>query len=67
MTIQIRSGTPIGNEPLCQTCSYGHIQRGFRESEEITHCYYDNVVRAVPFRVREGDDASAVYVVMPTR
>ena len=48
----VRNGTPVGNDSLCSTCRYAHIQRGYAASEERAFCRYGDY-RPVPFRVRE--------------
>ncbi len=54
--IKIRGATPRSGEPLCYTCSHGHVQRGFNQSEELIHCSYGSPIRPVLFRVRECSD-----------
>jgi hypothetical protein len=56
-TIKIIKGTLPEGEPLCRTCRFAHIQRGFRESEEVIYCDYSlNALRKVPFKVAECTD-----------
>jgi len=55
MQFTIRNGTPQGNEPLCKTCVWVHMQTGFRESEELMHCSYDRL-RLIPFPVKTCTD-----------
>ncbi len=56
-TIKIRGAVPRGGEPLCRTCRFAHIQRGFRESEEVIFCdYSSSALRRVPFKVAECTD-----------
>ncbi len=55
MSFSIRNGTPVSSEPLCRSCKWVHMQRGFRDSEEIVFCNYDGM-RKIPFPVRECSD-----------
>jgi hypothetical protein len=48
MSVNIKNGTPPYGESLCQTCLHAHIERGYRESEELILCqatYPDHRVR----------------------
>lgn len=53
LTIRVKDGTPTGSTSLCYSCTWGHVMRGFRESQEIVYCtrFYPDV--RVPFPVRE--------------
>jgi hypothetical protein len=53
MPAHVKNGTPLHGAPLCETCVYAHIARGFRESEELVLCARHEPVHRVPFRVRE--------------
>ena len=53
VTIKVRGGTPQGSETLCQTCSYGHLIKGFRVTEEEVFCRYFYLEREIRFRVSE--------------
>ena len=55
MSFTIKNGTPVTSDPLCHSCKWVHMQRGFRESEELVFCNY-NDIRVVPFPVRECSD-----------
>ena len=55
MSFTVKRGTPIHSGPLCHTCNWVHMQRGFRESEEIVFCNLGDL-RPVPFPVRECSD-----------
>jgi hypothetical protein len=50
--MNVKNGTPIGSMSRCETCAHSHILQRFRESEEVTFCYYATLM-AVPFKVRE--------------
>jgi hypothetical protein len=53
----VKNGTPIGSQSRCGTCEHSHILRGYRESEEVTYCYYASLM-VVPFKVRECSNYS---------
>jgi hypothetical protein len=56
-TIKIRGALPQDGEPICRTCRFAHIQRGFRESEETIFCDYSfSALRRVPFKVADCTD-----------
>ena len=38
VTIKVKDGTPEGTQSLCVSCRWGHVVRGFRESQEVIHC-----------------------------
>jgi len=57
MPIHVKDGTAIGSQSCCVTCEHSHILRGYRESEEITFCYYATLM-AVPFKVRDCSNYS---------
>ena len=48
----MKNGTPVGSQSRCETCVHSHILQGYRESEEVTYCYYGTLM-VVPFKVRE--------------
>lgn len=50
--IHVKNGTPIGSESRCESCEHSHVLRGYRESEEVTYCYYATLM-VVPFKVRD--------------
>ena len=55
MAVSIKNATVGDGEPLCRSCRYAHIQRGYRESEELIFCLcgWNEIPRLVPFKVRE--------------
>jgi hypothetical protein len=57
MPIHVKDGTAIGSQSRCVSCEHSHILRGYRESEEITFCYYATLM-AVPFKVRDCSNYS---------
>jgi hypothetical protein len=56
MELKIKWALPPEGEPLCRTCRFAHIQRGFRESEELILCGFGNPLRALPFKVAQCTD-----------
>ena len=57
-TILVKNPTVADGESLCRTCSYVHMQRGYREFDEIVFCMYASweTPRPVPFKVKECTD-----------
>ncbi len=53
MGIHVKNGTPMHGPSLCESCSRGHIARGYRATEVVVICdalYRDHLV---PFPIRE--------------
>jgi hypothetical protein len=50
--VYVKNGTAVGSQSRCESCTHSHILQGFRESEEVTYCYYATLM-VVPFKVRE--------------
>ena len=63
-TITIRKNVVRQEESLCRSCYWAHIQKGYRESEEVIHCCFSKF-RALPFKVAECTDFS--HKNLPTR
>jgi hypothetical protein len=53
MSVHVKNGTPLHGESLCETCLNGHIERGYRESEELVICQSTYPEHRVMFRVRD--------------
>jgi len=53
VTIKVKGGTPQGGDTLCRTCSYGHLIKGFRATEEEVFCRYFYLERQIYFPVSE--------------
>jgi hypothetical protein len=51
--VYVKNGTPVSAQSRCMSCSFAHIMRGFRESEEIVYCDYGSPMILVPFSVRD--------------
>ncbi len=45
-----------GREPLCATCAWSHIARGYGEGEERVFCRFGGGFRPLEFAVRECTD-----------
>jgi hypothetical protein len=54
-TLKVHGGTLVEGESLCRTCRHAHIQRGFRQNEEVIYCGY-NTMRIVKFKIAECTD-----------
>ena len=57
MPIRVKDGTAVGSQSRCVSCEHSHILRGYRESEEVTFCYYASLM-VVPFKVRDCSNYS---------
>ena len=57
-TLTVKNPTIADGEHLCRTCSHVHMQRGYRESDEIVFCTYASwdAPRLVPFKVKDCTD-----------
>ncbi len=49
----VRNGTPVGNEHLCETCTWGQFMSGYRESDVLVICTNTSPNMRVPFVVHE--------------
>jgi len=63
-TIVMKKAALRDEKSLCYACYWAHIQKGFRESEEVVYCCFSRF-RAVPFTVADCTDFSNKNV--PTR
>jgi len=57
LPIHVKDGTAIGSQSRCVSCEHSHILRGYRESEEVTFCYYASLM-VVPFKIRDCSNYS---------
>ncbi len=57
LPIHVKDGTAIGSQSRCISCEHSHILRGYRESEEVTFCYYARLM-SVLFKIRECSNYS---------
>lgn len=53
VSIKVKGGMPVSGTPLCYSCEWSHVIRGFRESDEVIRCRYLAHDPVVPFPVRE--------------
>ena len=51
--LNIKGGTPYGSTSKCESCTWAHIMRGFRESEMIVFCECVSPNVLVPFKVSD--------------
>jgi hypothetical protein len=51
--INIKGGTPMGSTSKCESCTWAHIIRGYRESEMLVYCECVSPNVLVPFKVYE--------------
>src|SRR5256885_15653040 len=51
-TIVMKKAALRDEKSLCYACYWAHIQKGFRESEEVVYCCFSRF-RAVPFTVAD--------------
>jgi hypothetical protein len=53
MSVYVKNGTPVQGRSLCETCVNGHIERGYRENEQLVMCEATYFGHRVHFVVRE--------------
>ena len=53
VTLRVIGGTPQVTSSLCNTCTRGHVIRGFRTTELLVFCRYFYIEREILFPVRE--------------
>ena len=49
----VKNGTPVGNEHLCKSCTWGQFTVGYRESDVLAFCTNTRPNFKVPFAVHE--------------
>ena len=49
----MKNGTPVGNEHLCKSCTWGQLMTGYRESDVLVICTNTSPNMRVPFVVHE--------------
>jgi len=54
--VNVKNGTPVGNEHLCRSCSNGQYTVGYRQSDVMTICTNSSPARMLPFTVYECTD-----------
>jgi hypothetical protein len=53
MSVYIKNGTPLQGPSLCETCVSGHVERGYRENEQLVMCEATYFGHRVHFPIRE--------------
>jgi hypothetical protein len=53
MGVYVKNGTPPFGPSLCESCVNGHVERGYRENEELVMCEATYFGHRVQFPVRE--------------
>ena len=56
--LNIKNGTPVGNEHLCRRCVWGQFITGYRESEVLVICRFAEPNFTVPFVVMNCSEFS---------
>ena len=51
--VNVKNGTPVGNQHLCKRCTWGQFITGYRDSDLLVICTNANPSFAVPFPVHE--------------
>jgi len=51
--LNVKNGTPVGNEHLCKSCTWGQFTTGHRESDVLAFCTNTSPNFKVPFAVHE--------------
>jgi hypothetical protein len=47
--LNVKNGTPMGNDHLCRRCNWGQCMTGYRESDFVVICTNTNPNFKVPF------------------
>lgn len=56
--LNVKNGTPVGNEHLCRRCSWGQCMTGYRESDFAVICTNTNPNIKVPFAILDCSEFS---------
>jgi len=51
--MNVKDGTPMGNEHLCSRCTWNQCMTGYRESDRLVICTNTNPNMVIPFTVME--------------
>jgi hypothetical protein len=54
--LNVKNGTPVGNEHLCKSCSHALYVTGYRESDVLVICVLTDPSFRVPFVVHQCSD-----------
>jgi hypothetical protein len=53
VNVKIKDGTPVSGVSLCDSCAWGLVVKGYRESDKIVYCLRPYIDVRIPFPVRE--------------
>lgn len=56
--LNVKNGTPVGNQHLCKRCSWGQFMTGYRESDLLVICMNTSPNIVVPFTVFDCSEFS---------
>ena len=56
LSVNIKNGTPLHGDSLCESCYWAHTVRGYRQSETIVTCRWPEPNLRVPYPVRDCTD-----------
>jgi hypothetical protein len=56
--LNVKNGTPMGNEHLCRRCSWGQCMTGYRESDFVMICTNTTPNFTVPFTMLDCSEFS---------
>jgi hypothetical protein len=56
--LNVKNGTPVGNEHLCKQCNWGQVVAGYRESDLLVMCMNTSPNIVVPFTVFDCSEFS---------
>ena len=51
--VVVAAPPPPAPDPLCYSCTFAQVARGFDAGEEMVLCVFGGIVRGLPFAVRE--------------
>jgi len=54
--LNVKNGTPVGNQHLCKSCMSGQYITGYRESDVLVRCCLSRPSIVLPFVVYECTD-----------
>ena len=54
--LNVKNGTPVGNDHLCKSCRNGQYVTGYRESDVLVRCCLSTPSIVLPFVVHECSD-----------
>jgi hypothetical protein len=56
--VNVKNGTPVGNQHLCKRCTWGQFVTGYRDSDLLVICTNASPNFKVPFTVYECSEFS---------